>query len=423
MILFLSITGVFLSILLIYFNVKSYRTSLYLGLFFLLISLYGLFQYILLFSNSEFWITVFLLLIPILGTTFYLIGPVLFLYVRSVISDNHRLKKTDWWHLLPAIIFFVSALPDLFTPISIKFEAAAAIAQNTDEIGNYHPTLLSALISYPALFLSRPLLILGYTVSALILLAGYMMNPDKKSVFTGLLFMPRWLAILLGSMLFLLVSHILLLFDFTTGKLNLIFLLETLRVISVVSLTGLLISPFFFPGILYGLPRLPETGKISGKNRHEPLPPTHNIPAAINPAQETTPVLTLHVEKSKPAPPVFESEYIGLIDKRTEECMQEFQPYLQQDFNLAQLSVLLKIPAHHLAYYFREVKQMSFTDFRNRRRVEHAKKLIREGKSTDLTLEAIGILSGFSSRNTFLTAFKKAEGITPNDFRTQITQS
>ena len=44
---------------------------------------------------------------------------------------------------------------------------------------------------------------------------------------------------------------------------------------------------------------------------------------------------------------------------------------------------------------------------------------MKEGKAKDLTLEAIGKLSGFSSRNTFLTTFKKVEGITPTTFAAQ----
>ncbi|MEI6436852.1 MAG: helix-turn-helix domain-containing protein, partial [Bacteroidota bacterium] len=88
---------------------------------------------------------------------------------------------------------------------------------------------------------------------------------------------------------------------------------------------------------------------------------------------------------------------------------------------LAYLSKLIKIPAHHLAYYYREVKKQSFNDFRNVWRINHAKNLIKEGKANELTLEAIGQLSGFSSRNAFFTAFKKAEGTSPRAFANQYT--
>jgi YesN/AraC family two-component response regulator len=99
--------------------------------------------------------------------------------------------------------------------------------------------------------------------------------------------------------------------------------------------------------------------------------------------------------------------------------MKEVQPYLQPDFNLAHLSVHTQIPVHHLSYYFREEKKQHFNDYRNEWRVNHAKNLIIKGKANDFTLETIGLQSGFSSRNTFLTTFKKVEGITPSTFAAQ----
>ena len=97
----------------------------------------------------------------------------------------------------------------------------------------------------------------------------------------------------------------------------------------------------------------------------------------------------------------------------------EHQLYLQSDCNLAYFAKFIKIPAHHLAYYFREVRKQSFNDYRNEWRVNHAKKLISEGGAKQHTLEAIGSSSGFSSRNTFFTAFKKVEGMPPSAFASQ----
>ena len=102
--------------------------------------------------------------------------------------------------------------------------------------------------------------------------------------------------------------------------------------------------------------------------------------------------------------------------------MLELQPFLQPDLNMAQFAVTIQIPVHHLAYYFREVKKQSFSDYRNKWRIDNAKKLISEGKASGLTLEAIGLQSGFATRNTFLTAFKRSEGISPNTFVAQISK-
>jgi YesN/AraC family two-component response regulator len=96
--------------------------------------------------------------------------------------------------------------------------------------------------------------------------------------------------------------------------------------------------------------------------------------------------------------------------------MEVQQPYMNPDFNLAELSAHIHIPVHHLGYYFREEKRQSFKDYRNEWRVKHAKNLIEDGKTGELTLEAIGQLSGFPNRDSFRTAFQRLEGLTPAAF-------
>jgi AraC-like DNA-binding protein len=161
---------------------------------------------------------------------------------------------------------------------------------------------------------------------------------------------------------------------------------------------GLLISPFFFPSILYGLPRIPDK-PAEEKNQENQV---YTLPTEV-----------------KASAFRFEADYLENLGQKVDSCMKEFQPYLQTDFNLTHFSVLTKIPVHHLAYYFREEKKQRFNDYRNEWRVNHAKVLIKEGKANEMTMEAIGLLSGFLTRNTFFTAFKKAEGISPGAFAEQ----
>ena len=208
--------------------------------------------------------------------------------------------------------------------------------------------------------------------------------------------MTKWLYILLGSLFILSFSHTLLIIEtYTNRNMNVFFALNILQILSLAGLLGLLISPFFFPTILYGLPRLPDpTLEIKPKELE------------VNLIQVDTIKQTLH----------FENDYLISIGQKTDSCLKELRPYLQPDFNLNQLSILIHIPVHHLAYYFREEKKQHFNDYRNEWRVSHAKDLIKEGKANEMTLEAIGLLSGFSTRNTFFTSFKKAEGISPGVF-------
>jgi hypothetical protein len=107
MLLALSILGIFLSVILVYFNARKYPSSIYLGGFFFLISIYGFIQYTLLYSRSVFLISVVFINI---GFLTYLTGPMLYLYVRSVLTDDTGIKKTDWLHLIPMLLYLTGCI-------------------------------------------------------------------------------------------------------------------------------------------------------------------------------------------------------------------------------------------------------------------------------------------------------------------------
>jgi AraC-like DNA-binding protein/predicted RNase H-like HicB family nuclease len=297
------------------------------------------------------------------------------------------------------IIYFFAALPDLFSPWSDRITLATAIVNDAKALELYKPTLLSRIFSFPFMYISRNMLILIYTCWSIILYIRFLTQRQEKKIFVRQRFMIIWLSVLLLSLLTLILSHTLLTINFTITGSKLIFALKAMNFLSYISLTVLLLSPFFVPEVLYGLPRVPW--------------PTETSEAAASDVLKSQ--LPKHYAEIR-----FENDYLMLISDKAISCMQELHPFLQPDFNLAQLSVLIHVPLHHLAYWFREVKKQSFIDFRNEWRVEHAKQLIREGKSDELTLEAIGLLSGFSARNTFLNAFKKVEGICPQTFLSKV---
>ena len=390
MLLFLSILGIFLSLILLYFNAREYRSSLYLGLFFLFTSLYGLYQYILLYSKSVTLISIFLFNLSIDSSPVYLIGPMLFFYVRSILTDKSNLKKSDRWHFLPMVIFFISALPNAFLPWQEKVEAARALVEDEGFILQYHATMLSYFIPEVFIYISRLLLILIYTLWSVKIFIDFLRKRKSLQVISGQHFMKKWLCLLLGFMLVLVISQILnVIRAFNMEFSDMYFTLNLMRILSILGLIGLLISPFLFPAILYGLPRLPE--KFSGQQ----------------------PVKSKANKRNDKNRQNFETNYLHSIGQKVDRYMREKQPYLQSDCNLAAFSKMVNIPAHHLAYYFREERKQPFNDFRNEWRVNHAKILIEEGKANEITLEAIGTLSGFSSRNAFINDFKKSEGVSP----------
>jgi len=323
----------------------------------------------------------------------------LFWYVRSILTDNPRLGKWDLLHFLPMLAFLVATFPYMFTPYSAKVEVAAKIVEDSMNLGMYTGNYL--IFPVIVTYLSRPVLILGYTLWSAGLFVHYLLQKGKSSVLSRQHFMAKWLSVLLALLFIWIFSHFIIFLEFFKWyDIKIFYTFNVLQIVSGTGLIGLLISPFFFPEILYGMPRVPQ-----GLLTSEPDDAENDFSP----------------EKTNKHSLSFESEYLYSIGRKADLCMKELHPFLQPNFNIFKLSVLIDIPVHHLAYYFREEKKQSFNDFRNEWRINNAKQLIREGKASELTMEAIGLLSGFSSRNTFLAAFKKAEGVAPAVFAAQMT--
>lgn len=183
---------------------------MYLSLFFLFASLYGFYQYVLLYSKSVTLISLFLVNLSIVGSPVYLIGPMLFCYTRSVLTDRSKLKRSDLWHFLPMLIFFVAALPNAFVPCNEKVEVARTVVNDHGFLVVYKATLLSEILPTVAIYLSRLLLILIYATWSFGLFINHLIKKKSSSVFLKQHFMKKWLFILLGSLLVLVVSQIIL---------------------------------------------------------------------------------------------------------------------------------------------------------------------------------------------------------------------
>ncbi len=73
----------------------------------------------------------------------------------------------------------------------------------------------------------------------------------------------------------------------------------------------------------------------------------------------------------------------------------------------------------YISQVINEKLNKNFYQFVNEFRVNHAIKSMDDPKYRNYTLEAIGDESGFNSRSSLITAFKKVTGKTPSDFKKQ----
>jgi AraC-like DNA-binding protein len=87
--------------------------------------------------------------------------------------------------------------------------------------------------------------------------------------------------------------------------------------------------------------------------------------------------------------------------------LDENKSYLLQGYLINHLKEELNISNKSIKYYFSEVAKNSFTEWKNKKRIEHAIKLINEGYLRKYTREQLANECGFLSRSNFNEALKK----------------
>jgi AraC-like DNA-binding protein len=105
------------------------------------------------------------------------------------------------------------------------------------------------------------------------------------------------------------------------------------------------------------------------------------------------------------------------IKQKIEGLMQTEKPYLDSELNLIRLSELLSISTHHLSYVINKGFDKNFFQYVNEYRIEYAKILLKNDENNKLSILGIAYESGFNSKTSFNTTFKKFTGKTPSEFK------
>ncbi|MBE8728105.1 helix-turn-helix domain-containing protein [Flavobacterium hungaricum] len=119
-------------------------------------------------------------------------------------------------------------------------------------------------------------------------------------------------------------------------------------------------------------------------------------------------------EKEKYKNKEIDAAMLALIDQKL-ALIVEKELYLNPNFSLDDAAKELKISKHILSQYVNEVLGKSFSNLIKEYRIEKAKKLLEN--ESKITLESLGYDSGFNSKSTFFTAFKKTTGLTPAEYQ------
>ncbi len=381
--------GIFTSFILLYYLSSLNRSNIYLALFFLCCNLVVLVYYGLHFTKNLFWEGIsFVHWLPLS----YLLGPLLFYYVKTTLKDNNKLEKWDWLHLLPAAFIVINCLPFTTLPFDQKVNIAHEIVNVTE---NY--SLDFNFVSFEFILYSRSIHLLCYAIFSI----GYFYRHSKKLLkensnrVSNHSMISRWIYLLCLMQIVIAINSI--------GHMSTLYGVQ-FKVFGIPSTTlftekyyfeicggGFFLQNIFlflFPKILYG--NVSYTIEEEKNNIIEDL--KSNLPKK---QKETASVQDIeHIIQA----------YIGA------------SPYIQKEFSLSQMSFDLKIPERFLSNYFNKVLEITFSDWRKNLRIDYVCRLIEGGEANNLTIEAIATNAGFASRSKFIDAFKERKGVTPSAF-------
>ena len=114
---------------------------------------------------------------------------------------------------------------------------------------------------------------------------------------------------------------------------------------------------------------------------------------------------------------IISDEELVKLKSRLIELMKLQQPYLDSELNLIKLAELLNMTAHQLSYLLNSGFNESFFLFINKYRVEKAKELLVREEMNNLSILGIAFESGFNSKTSFNSTFKKITNQTPSEFK------
>ena len=390
MLLYLTLAGFLISILVLINLKNSNKANIYLLFFLLINNIYALSHYATIYSQNKYFIALMLIHFTPL---YLLLGPFFYFYVRSLLVDDFRLTKKDYLHFIPALIILINVIPYLFKGIDYKLAYANSVMENPANLVNFDYLFISPSWN----FLLRPIHALIYVIFSIVLIYKNKLNLTENSNQPTLIF--KWLWMLIGVALVLYTSFFLFSIvgfitkDYNTTSIQAYYVLFA----TAISLVALNFSLLFFPNILYGLPQLDY--RLSTKK------------GAYKKLDETEETEEKRISKS------FEisDDKLLLLKSKIDSYLLIF-PYLKPNFNLSMMSSETDIPVHHLSYFFNEYMKINFNTWKNDLKIEYVLELMKDGTYENLTLDALSKKAGFGSRSSFINSFKSKTGLTPSEY-------
>jgi AraC-like DNA-binding protein len=300
--------------------------------------------------------------------TFFLIAPLLWFYTKELIGERVKLSKNLVLHFLPFLII-------IFLSLTLKsVDPDFAFMQFL----NQHQRLINVFfwMSVVAQFSSYQFLIRKKWIAYQEFIKQEVSNKEGVDISWVRFFL---IVFLLINIFFLFSLFTAIHLDYAAWQPKTTALIFSLSVFAL-SYKGILQKELF------------QKVEESAEKITEPLPDT--LP-------------------TKP-----DEELIG----RLLNYMTEKKPYLDSELTLSSLAKDLSISRSQLSLLINERIGDNFYDFINKYRVEEVKKLMVDPQVKNYNLLGIALEAGFKSKSTFNLIFKRFTGLTPTEYRKNLSQ-
>ena len=311
---------------------------------------------------------------------YYTVAPCLFLYFRGSLNKEYAVfKPSHLLHFLIAIPAVISIIPYNMLSYAGQHDVVSRVVADVEFAFSE-----SEYIVEPWHWYTFPISAIVYTILQIRLAYRASKQPGQnKQTINWIYFFSAVCFIIFAGMLVINVSIL-------QNRSNIWSILHEGSVVIFLCFCLLVLSFMFFfnPEFIYGF-----TKKTILNNE--------NIQADSQPLAE---------EKTKP-----KMVNINLAEQVT-QAIKEQELFRRPGLNLSELASALEIQNHKLSELLNNHYELNFSTYINNLRIEYIIARLDQGDWKQLTLEAIALDAGFSSRNTFFNAFKKVMHTTPSAY-------
>jgi AraC-like DNA-binding protein len=110
-----------------------------------------------------------------------------------------------------------------------------------------------------------------------------------------------------------------------------------------------------------------------------------------------------------------------ILIEKLQQYMKKEKPFLDPELSLSTLAKVMGLNRNQLSQLINSDIGENFYDFINKYRVEEVKRLMTDPQKQHYNLLGIALEAGFKSKSTFNLIFKRFTGLTPTEYKKNIT--